>query len=359
MQFNLNKTISLVRGGLTDHENTWKSYFENIPTWQETAINLTAPLLLANVVLSVVFSRLIGGFSFVLPGQGFASALLITLLMAIIGVAVAVFVFNYLAGVFAGKPDISRAFAAVTFALIPAWIAGIIGALIPFIGFFVVLAGGVIALVFLYKIMPLALAIPQQKRLAHFVASIILIIVVQMTIGVVTGLNKMNGSNLESFGSSNEISPPADGLGSGFVGELERQGRLMDTAQTDVFEPPEDGELERDQVERYAGFMQKSQQLQQEYAAEMQDLAEKIEREQKEGESPAPADLAQIYSGVGNVVGMNNAEMEIVVAGGGNWAEHQWVKEQLHVAKIQRGEGPGPIAHNYELYLEFKDELEE
>jgi hypothetical protein len=116
VKFDLAKTLSLVRGGLTDHENTWKTYLENTPAWQETAINLTVPLLLANVLLSAVFSRLSGGYSYAPPGQGFLSALLMLLVLAIAGVAVSVFVFNFLAGVFAGKPDLSRAFAAVTFA---------------------------------------------------------------------------------------------------------------------------------------------------------------------------------------------------------------------------------------------------
>lgn len=359
MKFDLAKTLSLVRGGLTDHENTWRTYFENTPVWQETAIILTVPLLLANVLLSMVFSRLSGGFSYAPPGQGFLSALLMLLVLAVAGVAVSVFVFNYLAGVFAGKPDLSRAFAAVTFAMMPAWLAGIIGALIPGIGFLISLAGGIVALVFLYKIMPLALDVPQHKRVVHFIASIVLIIVVQMIIGTVFGVSNMNRSNLDNFRSSNTASTPAAGVGSGFIGELERQGRLMETAQSDVFEPPKSGELKRDQVQRYIGFIRKSQHLQEEYANEMQELTAKVEREQKEGKTPSVADMGRLYSGVGSAVGMNNAEMEIVVTGGGNWAEHQWVREQLRIAQIQQGEGPDPIEHNYQLYLEFQEELRE
>jgi hypothetical protein len=53
----------------------------------------------------------------------------------------------------------------------------------------------------------------------------------------------------------------------------------------------------------------------------------------------------------------NNAEMEVVKTGGGNWAEHQWVKEQLRAAAIQQGEGSDALEHNYELYKEYEDEL--
>ena len=183
MNFDLNKTISLTRGGLMDRENTWRAYFENTPDWKDTAVTLTAPLLLANVLLSIVFSRMSGGFVSYGIGHGFLVALLIGVLMAVVGVMLFALVINFMAGVFGGKSDFSRAFAAVTFAMIPSWLAAIVGALIPVIGFFVAMAGGIIGLVFLYQILPPALAIPEQKRAVHFVSSIILGIALQMIIG--------------------------------------------------------------------------------------------------------------------------------------------------------------------------------
>ncbi|MSQ98570.1 MAG: DUF1282 domain-containing protein [Xanthomonadales bacterium] len=183
MKIDLNKTISLTKGGLLDRENTWRAYFENTPDWKETAISLTAPLILANVVLSMVLSRMSGGFVSYGIGHGFLSALFISLFMAVIVLAVFAVVINLMAGVFDGKSDFSRAFAAVTFAMIPAWLAGIVGALIPWVGVFVALAGVITALVFLYQILPLALAIPEQKRVVHFVSSIILGIALEMMIG--------------------------------------------------------------------------------------------------------------------------------------------------------------------------------
>ena len=54
----------------------------------------------------------------------------------------------------------------------------------------------------------------------------------------------------------------------------------------------------------------------------------------------------------------NNAELEVVKTGNGNWAEHNWVKEQLRVAHIQRGDGSDAIAHNYKLYKKYEEELE-
>ena len=353
------KTFSLLRGGLTDHENTWKSYLENTPPWQETAVLLTAPMVLANVVLAMIFSRLVGGYSYMVPGHGLVVSFLISLLMAVVGVAIATFCFNFLAGVFSGKANFSRAFAAVSLATIPAWLAGIVGALIPGIGFLVSLAGAVVSLVFLYKIIPLALFVPDEKRAVHFIASLVLAIVLQFMVAWVLAVRDVNRTGISDWGTSNDDSSSAPGMLSGLAGQMERQGRLLEKAQMDQYQPPESGELDRKQVRHYVNFMQKAQDLQQQYVSEMQDLAAKIEREEKEGKTPSVSDVSRMYSGVSNVAVLNNPEMEIVVTGGGNWAEHQWVKEQLRIARIQQGDGPEPIPHNYAVYQEFEDQLED
>jgi len=189
VKIDLAKTFMLVRGGLISHERTWNAYFEQTPDWKETATVLAGPLLLANVLLSILFSRLSGGFSYYTLAHGLIVTIFIALVMAAAGLVVAALVFSWMAGVFAGKSDFSRAFAAVSLALIPAWIAGIIGSLIPGFGLVVSLAGGIMTLVFLYKIMPLALAVPQHKRVVHFISSIALIIALQMVIGYIVGTN--------------------------------------------------------------------------------------------------------------------------------------------------------------------------
>ncbi len=51
-----------------------------------------------------------------------------------------------------------------------------------------------------------------------------------------------------------------------------------------------------------------------------------------------------------------NAEMEVVKSGGGNWAEHQWVKEQLRIASIQKDLNDA-VKHNYALYQKYADQL--
>jgi hypothetical protein len=352
MNFDLKKTIDLVVGGLTRPQETWTGYLGENPGWQQTLITLTGPLIVANVVLSLLLSRMMGTMSpFGLYGNWFA-ALVLALVFACVGFAVAVTVFNFLAGVFGGRSDFPRAFAAVSLAAIPAWVAGIVGAAIPWIGGLITLAGAVVTLVFLYKIMPLALAVPDSKRVLHFVVSIIAILVINVVIATLLGMGRMGGRpdydlGDSSYGRGSSAAP-------GMFGEIGRQAGLIAAASEDRYAPPDDGKVSREQVRWVADVAGKAQQTYEEEMARLKKLSEEIE----DSDDPSPADMAKMYQGMGSVMSLNTVEMEVVKTGGGNWAEYQWVREQLRAARVQRGEGSDAIAHNFELYDEFEDRLE-
>jgi len=355
MAFDIKKTLDLIKGGLLDPKNTWTRYLGENPSWQDTAIQLTGPLLIANVLLTLIFSRMIGGYVYFGYGQNFFAALVTGLVFAAIGFAVVVAVFSFLAGVFKGKTNFSRAFAAVSLAAIPSWIAGIVGALIPWVGWLIALAGAILSLVYLYKIIPLALEVPEDKRVVHFIASIVCVFVINLIVAAVLGTGTMGrGYAARDFSRGTDSAPV---FGSGMLGEMERQGRLFDAAQSDSYDPPSDGELSELQVEAFADVLRKTRELQAEYAADMEKLGAELEAKEKAG-TLSPGDLARAYGGMGTAIGANNAEMEIVKTGGGNWAEHMWVKEQLRVARIQRGEGSEALQHNYELYQEYREVIE-
>lgn len=353
MNFDFAKTLSLIKGGLLDYEATWNTYLEESPGWQQTLVVLTGPLLVASIVLSTLFSQLFGGFSAFAYSDNFFTALFIGLITAALGFAIAVFVFNFLSGVFKGEANFDRAFAALSLAAIPAWVAGALAPVIPFVGMLVSLAGGICSLVFMYKIIPLALRVPAEKRVVHFIASLVVTLVVNMIIASVTGIGGM-GSQMRggSFSNSGPVK------GSGMLADIERQSQLMEAAGADVFTPPADGELTESQLEDYVKVLGKTRVMQEEYAAKMRKASEEMEAKKKEGESPSFSDLSTMYSGMSSVMSVNNAEMEIVKTGGGNWAEHIWIKEQLRVAKVQQGDGSDAFAHNYELYQEYQQELE-
>jgi hypothetical protein len=350
MNFDVKKTMDLVVGGLMRPRETWIGYLGENPTWQQTLITLTGPLIVANVLLSLLLSRMMGTMSpFGLAGNWFA-ALVLGFVFACIGFAVAVAVFNFLAGVFGGKSDFSRAFAAVSLAMIPAWVAGIVGAAIPWVGALIGLAGAVVALVFLYQIMPLALGVPDSKRVLHFVVSIVAVLVINVVVATVLGVGRM-GAGASSYdlgdGRDSNTAP-------GMFGEIGRQAGLIAAAGEDRYEPPDDGMVSREQARWVADVAGKSQQTYEEEMARLKKLGEEID----DSDDPSPADLAKMYRGMGSVMSLNTVEMEVVKTGGGNWAEYQWVREQLRTARLQRGEGSDALAHNYELYGEFQERLE-
>lgn len=359
MKFDYAKTLSLVKGGLTDHEATWKEYLEDCPDWQSTSITLTGPLILVTIILDVIFSRITGGFSPYGYYSNFFSAIFWGLILASLGFVIAVFVFNFLAGTFKGNSNFSRAFAAVSLAAIPSWLAGIVAALIPgfFIGGLIALAGGIVSLVFMYKILPLALGIPDEKRVVHFIASIVIIIILNIVVGSIFGGGAMRNMQQADFSQSGSSS--RSGMGAGMFGEIERQGRLVEAASEDRFDPPADGKLTKAQVIAYTRVLKKTRALQEDYAAKMQKLSKEIDAKEASGESPSIGDLSKIYSGIGSAVGANNAEMEIVKTGQGNWAEYTWVKDQLRVARIQQGDGSEAVAYNYKLYQKYRADIDD
>ncbi len=357
-KFNLSKTLGLIKGGLTDHQATWNAYFQDCPSWQTTAINLTAPLLVASVLVGAILGQIFGGFTAYGYYDNVFSALFFGLIVACIGFTVAVFVFSTMAGMFQGKSDFSRSFAAVSLAAIPSWLAAMVAAILPgFFGTLLSIAGGVLSLVFMYRLMPLALAIPDTKKTVHFISSLVVILIVNVIVGSLLPISHSTSFGNEGFSTSS--SSAESSAGAGIFGQIERQARLMDSATADQFDPPENGKVSESQVLALIKVIEKARVIREEYQQKMAKVASEMDASQESGNSPSLADFTQLYSGMGNAFSAGNAEMEIVKTGGGNWAEYSWVKEQLRIANLHKGDGSPAIEHNYKLLGEFSDQLGE
>ena len=139
---------------------------------------------------------------------------------------------------------------------------------------------------------------------------------------------------------------------------LPSKGRLMEAAQEDTYDPPDNGELGESQVVAYTKVLKKTHAIHEEYAEKLKKFSTEMKAKKEAGEEPSMADLSKAYSGIGGVMGANNAEMEVVKTGGGNWAEHLWVKEQLRTAKIQQGDGSSALVHNYKLFRKYEEDLD-
>lgn len=353
MKLDIKETLKLIKGGLLDHRATWQAYFDQDPPWQNTVGLLTGPIIVTNVVLSFVFARVLGGFYSYAYGSNIFVALIMGLISSAIGIALASFVLAFLAEKFEGQNSFSRALAAVSLAAIPGAAAGIIAALTPGVGFLLMLVGSILSLVFLYKILPLALGIPEEKRTVHFIASLVSLLILNVAVATVLGLGGVGAGAGSSYRPADDGSDPV-AAGSGVFGEIMRQSQLIEAAGEDNYSPPGNGKLSEEQVQAYLKVKQKTRVVQEQYAEKLQAL----EKEMDNKENPTAADISRVYSGVGGAMGMGNAEMEIVKTGGGNWAEHQWVMTALRIAMLQQGDGSDALAHNYALYEKYREQLE-
>lgn len=185
--FNPAKTISLISGGLTNPHETWQSWLGENPGWQRTAIELTVPMVVSAIIIGWLLSVLLGGYFYYGYGRGVVLGLIVGLIAAGISITVLSFVVSALAGVFGGQANFDRALAAVSLAMIPSWAGTALGG-IPWIGWLLQLAGSIVGLVFLYKIIPLSMRVPEEKRVLHFVLTIVTVFVINIVLGVIFGL---------------------------------------------------------------------------------------------------------------------------------------------------------------------------
>lgn len=193
--FDLSKTLSLISGGLTSPRETWESWLGENPGWQRTAIVLTVPMIVSAIIIGWLLSVLLGGYFYYGYGRGVVLGLIVGLIAAGISITVLSFVVSALAGVFGGQANFDRAFAAVSLATIPSWVGAALGG-IPWIGWLLQLVGSIIGLVFLYKIIPLALHVPDEKRVLHFVLTIVTVFVINIILGVIFGLGAVTSGEL-------------------------------------------------------------------------------------------------------------------------------------------------------------------
>jgi len=342
--FDLQKFLALIQGGLLNPRETWQKYLAEGHDWKSTALLLTIPLVVGCAIISAVLGWLFhsGMFAF---GRGFFAVLIMGLIYAAIGIVLVSFVFSFLAGVFKGEHNFDRGFAAISLTAIPAQLGSIVST-IPWIGWLVGLAASILSLVYLYQIIPSYLKVPDNQRIIHYILSIAATIIIMIVLSFVLGIGGMMGgmgmSGTSKMGmSSSSSSGKLSGLPFG------QQADLVAATSEDKYDPPKDGKVSEAQAQAYARFMAKTA----DYRQSQMERLQKIEKEAKDSGNKSPS-LSQISGGLGSVMGMSFAEMEVVHTGGGNWAEHQWIKQQMRTASIQKDINDA-VKHNYELYKKY------
>lgn len=347
---NLNRTLDLIRGGLFDYEATWNGFREEADDWKKTAALLLGPLILIAAIGGYVFGFL--GSSVSLFGvRPTLMSTVGTIITSAIGAAVFAFVVSALSGMFGGKKAFALGLAATAFASIPGYLGQAVMWL-PWVGGLIALGLSIYALILLWKVIPVFLEVPDSNRVGHYIASLIATIVVMIILSVTIGrvfMPSMSGPTFSDLSDRGSSSSPFDG---GVLGGFARQAELMEAAEKDRYSPPSNGRLDKDQVREFIRVMKRAEEIRAEKMDRYKAIAEKAEQE----EDISLRDLGSLMGGVSDVAGLQTVEIEVVKTAGGNWAEHQWVRESLRTAWIQK-EGSDTIEHNYELYQDFEEEL--
>lgn len=347
----LKRTLSLMSGGMFDPEQTWRNYLPDAENWQKTVFLLTGPLIIFAAVAAYILGFLGSDVSLFGRFRPTIVSTILTIVTSAIAATVVAFIVSALAGAFGGKKSFALGLAATTFAFIPGYLGQAVTWL-PWIGGLLALGLFVYALVLLWKIIPIYLAVPDGKRVGHYILSLVATIaamfIISMTIGRLL-YPSMDGPSFDRMSDRPTADAPA---GAGIYSGLARQAELMEAAEEDRYEPPADGRLSEKQVREFVRVMQRTEELQQEKMARLNELADKADKDQDVSFS----DLGSMLSGVTEVAGLQTSEIEVVKSAGGNWAEHQWVRESLRTAWIQKDINDA-VSHNYELYQKFEAEL--
>jgi hypothetical protein len=94
---------------------------------------------------------------------------------------------------------------------------------------------------------------------------------------------------------------------------------MLANAAEDTYDAPTNGRISENQIEVYVDTLNKAREMQ-------------------------------------AATGFLSSAIVVVKSSGGNWAEHQWVRESLHQAYFRKT-GDEAIEHNYRLYQKYEAEL--
>ena len=347
--FDLQATVRWVTGMLKAPVDTAKTYREADPPWMQTLMQLPLPLVVAGAVLAFLVAWLTGGtFGLGMLGIGsviymLVSSLLWTFLLAVI--------IDQLAGFFDGEKNFDRAYGLVGLVVVITTAGTVLGA-VAWIGWLLSIAASIYAIYLTYQFVPIFLAVPEENRMKHIIATIVVALVAGMILFGILGsvFGGMLGSSAAftapDFGGEEEeqVFEPESSSG-GLFGGLERQANIAEEAGNDRYDPPSDGRLEEAQVQRFVRALEKT-------AALRDRLTKRFENIDDENPS-----LTDIFGGAGDAMRLGTAEMEVVKTAGGNWAEHQWVRSALETARVQQDIND-TVAHNYALFQKYQEQIE-
>lgn len=351
--FDPTRSVQLAGGALFNSESTWRSYLPDAGDWTKTASLLTGPLIIVSAVLAYLLGLVSADAAIFGQFRPTIMSTLVSIVAAAFGAAIVAFIFSTLAGVFGGKRSFALGLAATTLAFVPGY-AGQVLAQLPWIGGLLSIALVVYALVLLWRIIPIYLAVPDGKRAGYYITSLIatvaVMVVFSMTVGRVLnpGMPDSPFAGMIDATESATSNPSADAP-SGHLGDMIRQGEIFKVASQDRYDPPADGRLSESQVRDYVEVMEKAHEIRVEKGNMLLALNEKAEQQ-------GDVSMAEMMAASKQATDLMTIEMQVVKDGGGNWAEFQWVQRVLQHLPA-RHDDSDEVRHNRALYEKYQDKL--
>ncbi|MEN8719566.1 MAG: Yip1 family protein [Oceanococcaceae bacterium] len=343
------KLQPLVLGALTAPRETWDRYRDPVPDPKNVFLGFTLPVVVTLTVVAALLSFVFGTQDVFFAGSGrsvlaLLREMVLGSLLGLAGIALMAYLVLALARVFGGSGEYGGALAMVSLVAVPALLAGVPGAL-PWIGWLIQLAAGIYSLVLLYQAIPVFLHIDGGKRPLHFIASVLTMVVINVILGAL-------------FGASAPVEDrPARQVASGAPLGLGEMAALQEAAAEDRYEPPRNGEVSREQVRQLLRVADDTVARRARYLAEAEKADSELSQSNVDGFAAMARALGSAASGISAGVRALSAEMEAVKALGGNWAEHQWVRERLQRARFGIADEPGQDA-NRALYAREKAQID-
>ncbi len=178
--------VSRVRAIITNPKETFLEHMQPAPPWSVVAREHVLPLLIATGLLASIlilaFPPIDPTMGAVAPDLGtVAIVFLVRLAVSLLGLVALTVVVGVLAVLFDGQPRFNNAFTLVALAMTPVYLAEGIGPL-PVIGPILAFGGLIYAMVLLYQGIPLALHVPDNKRVFHFILSLATMFVLMLVL---------------------------------------------------------------------------------------------------------------------------------------------------------------------------------
>lgn len=349
MSFSFTKTAKLIRTGLINPAAAWHEYAKENTSWLQTSLTLTIPLLVTSTLLSALFHKIFRN-SYLYESILSPQLLILDIVLSLVTLSMIALILSFTASKFAGKSSFSAAFAAISLASIPVYLGMVFG-FIPWIGMILMAVFFVLTMVCLYQVIPVFLKVPQENRSIHFLVSLISALIAVIALNwFIASLSMIDRIHGYSQTLQTHTSAPRSRLT-----KINESILLEEDALNDVFQTPENGEINKQQILQFIQIIDRSNKLLEKRAKELQVMAEELENK----ENKSISEIMRMSRKIGqSAMSSRDAEMRVVKKTGQNWKEHLWVKQQLRIAATSKP-ATASQKHNRTIAKKYSKELKE